>query len=32
MMGNIRVGDPEARSRETLDRFYEYFLSQFGSV
>ena len=32
MMGNIRVGDAEARSRDVLGRVYEYFLSQFASA
>ena len=31
MIGNIRVGDAEARSRDVLGRVYEYFLSQFAS-
>ena len=31
MVGNIRVGDAEARSRDVLGRVYEYFLSQFAS-
>ena len=31
MIGNIRVGDKEARSRDVLGRVYEYFLSQFAS-
>ena len=32
MVGNIRVGDTEARSRDVLGRVYEYFLSQFASA
>ncbi len=32
MLGNIRVGDAEARSRDVLGRVYEYFLSQFASA
>ena len=32
MIGNIRVGDAEARSRDVLGRVYEYFLSQFASA
>ena len=32
MIGNIRVGDVEARSRDVLGRVYEYFLSQFASA
>ena len=32
MVGNIRVGDEEARSRDVLGRVYEYFLSQFASA
>lgn len=32
MIGNIRVGDKEARSRDVLGRIYEYFLSQFASA
>ena len=32
MIGNIRVGDHEARSRDVLGRVYEYFLSQFASA
>ncbi len=32
MIGNIRVGDEEARSRDVLGRVYEYFLSQFASA
>ena len=32
MIGNIRVGDREARSRDVLGRAYEYFLSQFASA
>lgn len=32
MIGNIRVGDEEARSRDILGRVYEYFLSQFASA
>ena len=30
MVGNIRVGDVEARSRDVLGRVYEYLLSQFA--
>ena len=32
MVGDIRVGDAEARSRDVLGRVYEYFLSQFASA
>ena len=32
MIGNIRVGDAQARSRDVLGRVYEYFLSQFASA
>ena len=32
MIGNIRVGDKEARSRDVLGRVYEYFLSRFASA
>ena len=32
MVGNIRLGDAEARSRDVLGRVYEYFLSQFASA
>ncbi len=32
MIGNIRVGDSEARSKDVLGRVYEYFLSQFASA
>ncbi len=32
MIGNIRVGDEEARSRDVLGRVYEYFLSRFASA
>ena len=32
MIGNIRVGDADARSRDVLGRVYEYFLSQFASA
>ena len=32
MIGNIRVGDANARSRDVLGRVYEYFLSQFASA
>ena len=32
VIGNIRVGDAEARSRDVLGRVYEYFLSQFASA
>ncbi len=31
MVGNIRVGDVDARSKDVLGRVYEYFLSQFAS-
>ena len=31
-VGNIRVGDAEARSKDVLGRVYEYFLSQFASA
>ncbi len=31
LIGNIRVGDDEARSKDVLGRVYEYFLSQFAS-
>ncbi len=30
LVGNIRVGDAEARSRDVLGRVYEYFLSRFA--
>ena len=32
MVGNVRVGDAEARSKDVLGRIYEYFLSQFASA
>jgi type I restriction enzyme M protein len=32
LVGNIRVGDAESRSRDVLGRVYEYFLSQFASA
>ena len=32
MVGNIKVGDSEARSKDVLGRVYEYFLSQFASA
>ena len=32
MIGIIRVGDAEARSRDVLGRVYEYFLSQFAGA
>ena len=32
LVGNIRVGDAAARSRDVLGRVYEYFLSQFASA
>ncbi len=32
MIGNIRVGDAEARSRDVLGRVYEYFLSRFANA
>jgi type I restriction enzyme M protein len=32
MIGNIRVGDEEARAKDVLGRVYEYFLSQFASA
>ena len=31
-IGNIKVGDEEARSKDVLGRVYEYFLSQFASA
>lgn len=31
LIGNIQVGDEEARSRDVLGRVYEYFLAQFAS-
>lgn len=31
LIGNIRVGDEEARSKDVLGRVYEYFLAQFAS-
>ncbi len=31
-IGDLRVGDAEARSRDVLGRVYEYFLSQFASA
>ena len=31
MIGNITVGDEDARGRDVLGRVYEYFLSQFAS-
>ena len=32
MVGNVRVGDAEARSKDVLGRVYEYFLSQFAGA
>ncbi len=32
MIGNIRIGNTDARSREVLGRVYEYFLSQAASA
>ena len=32
LVGNIQVGDVEARSRDALGRVYEYFLAQFASA
>ena len=32
LVGNIRVGDADARSRDVLGRVYEYFLSRFASA
>lgn len=32
LVGNIKVGDEENRSRDTLGRIYEYFLSQFANA
>ena len=32
MVGNIRVGDADARSRDVLGRVYEYFLSRFADA
>ena len=32
LVGNIRVGDEDARSRDVLGRVYEYFLSQFANA
>ena len=32
MIGNIKVGDADARSRDVLGHVYEYFLSQFASA
>ena len=32
MVGDIRVGDAEARSKDVLGRVYEYFLSQFADA
>ena len=32
MVGNIQVGNAEARSKDVLGRVYEYFLSQFASA
>ena len=32
MIGNIRVGDEDARSRDVLGRIYEYFLSRFANA
>ena len=32
LIGNIKMGDAEARSRDVLGRVYEYFLAQFASA
>ena len=32
MIGNIQIGNAEARSRDVLGRVYEYFLSRFAST
>ena len=32
LVGNIRVGDEESRSKDVLGRVYEYFLAQFASA
>ncbi len=32
MVGNIRVGDAESRSKDVLGRVYEYFLSRFADA
>ena len=32
LVGNIQVGDADARSRDVLGRVYEYFLAQFASA
>lgn len=32
MITNVKVGDTESRSKDTLGRIYEYFLSQFASA
>ncbi len=32
LIGNIRVGDADARSKDVLGRVYEYFLSQFAGA
>jgi type I restriction enzyme M protein len=32
LIGNIRVGDEESRSKDVLGRIYEYFLSRFASA
>ena len=32
MVGNIQIGDADARSRDVLGRVYEYFLSQFADA
>ena len=32
LIGNVRVGDEDARSRDVLGRVYEYFLSRFASA
>ena len=32
LVGNVRVGDADARSRDVLGRVYEYFLSRFASA
>jgi len=32
IVGNIKIGDADARSRDVLGRVYEYFLSRFASA
>ena len=32
LVGNVRVGDADARSRDVLGRVYEYFLSRFANA